>query len=127
MDSSEDEGVVVKKSPSFDSSDEEVTVKKKKAVIESDGDDDIRSKISDRNEKMDTESSDDERPASQEPKRKGKIKRPLDSDSDSSESSNTKTVSPNSQFSQSLLKNKELNDAESSDEELRDLKYTSQV
>ena len=38
VDSSEDEGVVVRKSPPFVSSDQEVTVRKKKAVIESDGD-----------------------------------------------------------------------------------------
>ena len=56
--SSEDEGVVVRKSPSLDSSDEEVTVRKKKAVIESDDDDGANS---DQNEKMDAESSDDAR------------------------------------------------------------------
>lgn len=128
-DSSDDEGVVVKNA-NEDSSDEEAvvakTVKRKpKALVDSDDSDKDEK---DEDTKVNADSSDEETEVSTEKKKK-KIKRPLDSDSDAdADSEPTEKKEEKSNLdSSNPLKNKDLYDADSSDEELPDLKYTSQV
>jgi len=123
-DSSDDEGVVVKND--LDSSDDEAveakTIKKKtKALVDSDDSDAGENEGS----QVGAASSEEENETEvTSQKKKSKIKRPLDSDSD--EENSEEKVKSNLDSS-NPLKNRDLYDAESSDEELPDLKPTSQT
>merc|ERR1712130_534055 len=123
LDSSDDEGA-----PSHN-----ISIKARKPIVDSDDSD-----VDDLHISKKAESSDQETPIESPTKsvklKKRKIKRTFESDSEDDDAANSQnsTSTPSHKFqniqftpSQRLLKNKDLYDAESSDEELPEVPYTS--